>query len=170
MGRDELNPKNGSAERRASVKENQKEVSDANERSDAMRGAQVRRTDFRLQQFVRLAPHPWRERADGRQHDDYRCVDVEHEHEYGVVFLNDFASGDLFGGRAGFEAKPRKQGFVIVMSTRAQSKYNKQRPLLTTRSENARKVAHERLPIRLRSVSTSAMRLPFRRPKLLLLI
>jgi hypothetical protein len=39
---------------------------------------------------------------------------VEHEHESGIVFLNDFASGDLFGGRAGFEAKLRKQGFVNV--------------------------------------------------------
>jgi hypothetical protein len=38
--------------------------------------------------------------------------EVEHEHESGIVFLNDFASGDLFGGRAGFEAKLREQGFV----------------------------------------------------------
>jgi hypothetical protein len=40
--------------------------------------------------------------------------EVEHEHEYGIVVLNDFAAGDLFGGRAGFEAKLRKQGFVNV--------------------------------------------------------
>jgi len=45
---------------------------------------------------------------------------VEHEHEYGIVFLNDFAAGDLFGGRAGFEAKLRKQGFVNVNLLRTQ--------------------------------------------------
>jgi hypothetical protein len=39
---------------------------------------------------------------------------VEHEHECGIVFLNDFALGDLFSGRTGFEAKLRDQGFVNV--------------------------------------------------------
>jgi hypothetical protein len=39
---------------------------------------------------------------------------VEHEHEHGMVFLNDFAVGDVFGGRAGFEARLKEQGFVNV--------------------------------------------------------
>ena len=39
---------------------------------------------------------------------------AEHGEEAGVIFLNDFALGDSFGGRAGFEAKLREQGFVNV--------------------------------------------------------
>jgi hypothetical protein len=39
---------------------------------------------------------------------------VEHGNECGIVFVNDFAAGDLFGGRPGFEAKLREQGFVNV--------------------------------------------------------
>jgi hypothetical protein len=39
---------------------------------------------------------------------------AEHDDESSVIVLNDFALGDLFGGRAGFEAKLREQGFVNV--------------------------------------------------------
>jgi hypothetical protein len=39
---------------------------------------------------------------------------AKHDHEEGVIFLNDFALGDLFGGRAGFEKKLQDQGFVEV--------------------------------------------------------
>jgi hypothetical protein len=36
---------------------------------------------------------------------------VEHEGEVGVIYLNDWALGHHFGGRAGFEDQLRKQGF-----------------------------------------------------------
>jgi len=39
---------------------------------------------------------------------------AEHAGEAGVIFLNDYALGDLFGGRAGFEAKLAQQGFTAV--------------------------------------------------------
>jgi hypothetical protein len=39
---------------------------------------------------------------------------AEHAGEAGVILLNDFALGDLFGGRAGFEAELRRQGFTAV--------------------------------------------------------
>jgi len=39
---------------------------------------------------------------------------AKRDHEEGVIFLNDFALGDLFGGRAGFEKKLQDQGFVEV--------------------------------------------------------
>jgi hypothetical protein len=39
---------------------------------------------------------------------------VEREGEAGIILLNDFALGDLFGGRAGFEAKLQQQGFTSV--------------------------------------------------------
>jgi hypothetical protein len=39
---------------------------------------------------------------------------VEHEGEAGIILLNDFALGDLFAGRAGFEAKLQQQGFTAV--------------------------------------------------------
>jgi hypothetical protein len=42
------------------------------------------------------------------------CWVAEHEDEVGIIFLNDFALGDLFGGREGFEAKLAEQGFVNV--------------------------------------------------------
>jgi hypothetical protein len=44
---------------------------------------------------------------------------VERRGEAGVIVLNDFALGDLFGGRKGFEEKLRKQGFgkVRLLST-----------------------------------------------------
>jgi hypothetical protein len=42
------------------------------------------------------------------------CWVAEHDDEVGVIFLNDFALGDLFGGRKGFEAKLAEQGFVNV--------------------------------------------------------
>jgi hypothetical protein len=39
---------------------------------------------------------------------------AEHDGEAGVILLNDFALGDLFGGRAGFEVKLQQQGFTGV--------------------------------------------------------
>ncbi len=39
---------------------------------------------------------------------------AEHGDEVGIILLNDFAMGDLFGGRTGFEARLKKQGFVNV--------------------------------------------------------
>jgi hypothetical protein len=38
----------------------------------------------------------------------------EHANEAGVILLNDYALGDLFGGEAGFKAKLGQQGFVKV--------------------------------------------------------
>jgi hypothetical protein len=37
---------------------------------------------------------------------------VEHEGEAGIILLNDFALGDLFGGRVGFEKRLQDQGFT----------------------------------------------------------
>jgi hypothetical protein len=39
---------------------------------------------------------------------------AEHANECGVILLNDFALGDLFGGQVGFEKKLARQGFVNV--------------------------------------------------------
>ena len=39
---------------------------------------------------------------------------AEHTGEAGIILLNDFALGDLFAGRAGFEAKLQQQGFKAV--------------------------------------------------------
>jgi hypothetical protein len=39
---------------------------------------------------------------------------AEHNDEFGYILLNDWALGDLFGGREGFEAKLAEQGFVNV--------------------------------------------------------
>lgn len=43
---------------------------------------------------------------------------AKHDGEAGIILLNDFALGDLFGGRAGFEAKLRHQGFTAVRNIR----------------------------------------------------
>jgi hypothetical protein len=42
------------------------------------------------------------------------CWYVERGHEAALVLLNDFALGDFFGGRKGFEEELRKQGFSTV--------------------------------------------------------
>lgn len=39
---------------------------------------------------------------------------VEHNHEPGLIFLNDWALGAHFGSRAGFEARLKEQGFTVV--------------------------------------------------------
>jgi hypothetical protein len=39
---------------------------------------------------------------------------VEHNHEPGLIFLNDWALGVHFGGRASFEARLKEQGFTAV--------------------------------------------------------
>jgi len=39
---------------------------------------------------------------------------AEHDGAAGIIFLNDYALGDLFDGRAGFEAKLKQQGFTGV--------------------------------------------------------
>jgi len=53
---------------------------------------------------------------------------VEHGGECGIVFLNDFAAGDLFGGRAGFEAKLKEQGFVNVRLLRTPQEVEAAKP------------------------------------------
>ena len=42
------------------------------------------------------------------------CWYAEHDAECGVIFLNDWKLGDLFGGRKGFEARLAEQGFTRV--------------------------------------------------------
>src|SRR5690242_9200414 len=37
---------------------------------------------------------------------------AEHADEQGIILLNDWALGSMFGGRAGFEAELARQGFV----------------------------------------------------------
>jgi hypothetical protein len=39
---------------------------------------------------------------------------AEHNGEVGFIFLNDYALGDLFGGRGGFELKLAQQRFTKV--------------------------------------------------------
>ncbi len=39
---------------------------------------------------------------------------AEHANESGIIFLNDYAMGNLFGGASGFKAKLEQQGFVKV--------------------------------------------------------
>jgi hypothetical protein len=39
---------------------------------------------------------------------------VRHGKEHGLIALNDFALGDLFSGRTGFEARLKEQGFTNV--------------------------------------------------------
>ena len=39
---------------------------------------------------------------------------AEHDGEPGIIFLNDWALGDLFSGRERFEARLARQGFVNV--------------------------------------------------------
>jgi hypothetical protein len=39
---------------------------------------------------------------------------AEHGNEFGIVLANDFALGEIFGGRAGFEARLKEQGFTNV--------------------------------------------------------
>jgi hypothetical protein len=40
---------------------------------------------------------------------------AEHDGEFGVIIMDDFGIGDLFGGEAGFKARLAKQGFTNVM-------------------------------------------------------
>jgi hypothetical protein len=46
---------------------------------------------------------------------------AEHGDEAGIIALNDFALGDLFGGREGFEAKLAEQGFRKVRNLATQT-------------------------------------------------
>jgi hypothetical protein len=39
---------------------------------------------------------------------------ANHGDEVGIILLNDFALGNLFGGRKGFEARLREQGFKNI--------------------------------------------------------
>jgi hypothetical protein len=41
---------------------------------------------------------------------------AEHEDEIGFILLNDWALGDLFGGRVGFEARLARQGFKNIVN------------------------------------------------------
>jgi hypothetical protein len=42
------------------------------------------------------------------------CWFAQHADECGVILINDFALGDLFGGQVGFEMKLAEQGFFNV--------------------------------------------------------
>jgi hypothetical protein len=53
---------------------------------------------------------------------------VEHGDECGIVFLNDFAAGDLFRGADGFLAKLREQGFVNVRLLRTPQELEAAKP------------------------------------------
>lgn len=46
---------------------------------------------------------------------------VKHGDEMGIIFLNDWALGNLFGGSEGFEAQLKRQGFREVKSLRTPS-------------------------------------------------
>jgi hypothetical protein len=43
--------------------------------------------------------------------------------ERGIILLNDFALGDLFGGAPGFKAKLEQQGFVEVRNLRTPEEF-----------------------------------------------
>src|SRR5204862_2973084 len=53
---------------------------------------------------------------------------AEHDGETGIIFLNDWALGDLFSGRERFEARLAKQGFENVrnIATLAELEHAKQ--------------------------------------------
>jgi hypothetical protein len=55
---------------------------------------------------------------------------AERGDECGIIHLNDYAMGDLFGGCTGFEARLAKQGFRSVrnLSTPAEVETAKQPP------------------------------------------
>jgi hypothetical protein len=39
---------------------------------------------------------------------------AEHARRRGIIFLNDFALGDLFAGKEGFRAELKRQGFSAI--------------------------------------------------------
>jgi hypothetical protein len=43
---------------------------------------------------------------------------AEHSTERGIILLNDYALGDLFGGASGFKAKLEQQGFTKIRNLR----------------------------------------------------
>ena len=44
------------------------------------------------------------------------CWKATHGDEVGIILLNDWALGNYFGGRTGFEAELRRQGFTEVLN------------------------------------------------------
>lgn len=67
---------------------------------------------------------------------------VEHEGKAGVILLNDFALGDFFGGRAGFEAELQRQGFTAarnITTPARSSESDGKRPMPGRRAMDTRK-------------------------------
>lgn len=52
---------------------------------------------------------------------------AEHNGEVGFILLNDYALGDLFGGRSGFEAKLAQQGFTNVRNMDSPQHFDRER-------------------------------------------
>jgi hypothetical protein len=52
---------------------------------------------------------------------------AEHGGEVGFILLNDYALGDLFGGRAGFEAKLAQQGFTKVRNVESPLQFDSEK-------------------------------------------
>ena len=52
---------------------------------------------------------------------------AEHEGEVGIILLNDYVLGDLFGGQAGFEAELAKQGFTNVRNMESPLQFERER-------------------------------------------
>src|SRR5664280_2207126 len=48
---------------------------------------------------------------------------AEHANEGGVIVLNEYALGDLFGGASGFQANLEKQGFGEVRNLRTPEEF-----------------------------------------------
>jgi hypothetical protein len=48
---------------------------------------------------------------------------AEHTTERGIILLNDFALGDLFGGAPGFKAKLEQQSFINVRNLRSPNEF-----------------------------------------------
>jgi hypothetical protein len=61
------------------------------------------------------------------KHGDNTCVVTawfaEHANLAGVILLNDFALGDLFGGARGFKAKLEQQGFEKIQNLRTPEEF-----------------------------------------------
>ena len=52
---------------------------------------------------------------------------AEHNGEVGFIFLNDYALGDSFGGRVGFEAKLAEQGFTNVRNVKSPLEFDSEK-------------------------------------------
>src|SRR5215472_18986294 len=52
---------------------------------------------------------------------------AEHEGEVGFIFLDDYNLGNWFGGRFGFEAKLKQQGFTTVRNAESPLQFASER-------------------------------------------